>query len=880
MTDLLAFGPLPSLRPASGGPKLTQEHQRPSAYRVRLRYFIDADRTRHALEFQRMLKVLVQAGFVKDPGLEQEELYDEPISGRLPAAGLDRLLETPHLQTAILIPADHELPPGEQPVFVELTLTTRLGPARQRELFEKTRQMLKPLGWISGIGYDHRRFTRMLGWLPAQHLESLLLAQTSRQPQVRRDLLVDVPLVSRYGPFAVPGFILVPCEIRFQPLGIRQELLQGLARWGFEADGEEDLRDGLVGIVRGRLPTRALDQVRKLDGVKEVRIEKNGAIERLAPVLVARVIPEPEGSEPPTMDEPPQAPELTRISDELRKLLNQAGEGADKMIRVEVVLRETPNEYDADWQQTLDELRGLLRFEGRLGPLVSGLVRADEVPALAEHWALSSVRLPQAAQAPALEAYDPAGPQELPVDFVSLARPASPAMPLAALVRKRLPQRMAVVATDFAGYETFVGRGLPMQTRLLDFTAERNSDLTPEAAVSGAAVGYGTRLALALAEAGRPQELLLVQVHPESPYMLAQVVQAVAGRGWQSDAIRSREREIRRDAGRLDEERTALRVRRRLVLSNFSDDADAQAARQSYLRAQEDFDRRERSLAERRERLLRLLSQGQDLEGVSTVLIGVWWSQGHPSLPQLDSPQRYLTEHLQASGESLPDVAWIQAVPRAPGTTWQGLFRDSDGDGAMEFPCATTGAGAAVQAVWLAWQPRESLANRDRAGRPERSLSPELPGGAVIQITMQWQEVHDPAWKRDRQTDHYRQPLAPLQVVVLKQRDPSGKTALPQDAFYEVARSSAWIDRIANDQRTAIYQTVVRFRVPDGGGRYAIRIEGRVPESVLPPAASPLPGAPRAEIRPFLRLEVVDPEHQAQGHAVFECLKPGPSPAD
>ncbi|MCS6978227.1 MAG: hypothetical protein NZM31_14635, partial [Gemmatales bacterium] len=658
--------------------------QTPQRYKARVRYFIDADRNRHALEFRRMVAAMQAAGFAKDPGLEQEELYDDPISGTLPASEVSRFLAVPYLQTVLLIPEGHMLPPADQPVLVELTLTSRLGPSRQQELYGKTQAMLRPLGWIAAPGFDHRNFTRMLGWLPSQHLESVLLGSTTRDPQARRNLLVDVPLVSRYDPFAAEGWILVASEIRFQPLEAREALVEKLARLGFESASDEELREGLTGILRGRLPTRVVERVRNLPEVQSVDVDRKDAVERLASILAVRVVPEPEGSEPPSTLPAEQPSPVTKLSVDLRKLLADLGEASERPVRVEVILRETPNDYETRWQNALDELQGLVAIDGRIGPLICGTVLPANLQAVASRPEVSTIRLPQMPWTVAAEIGNAEESSLSHVEFVPLFRQPAQAQPLAALIRRRSPSRMAVVDVDFSGYAPLVGQRLPANTRLLDFTGERNPDIRPEPAPEGTAIGSGTRLALALASEGA-EELLLVRIAPDGPYMLEQVARAIQGRGWRSEATVRRETELRLEDRRLQRERAELRVRRRLILNDFRDDEESKAALQALLKDERNLESREKAFKERQGRFVQLVSQAEHLRGVDTVLIGPLWLNGQPNLPELASRQRYLAEHRSRSQDRLPDIAWIQAVPRHPESSWQGLFRDVDRDEAMEF---------------------------------------------------------------------------------------------------------------------------------------------------------------------------------------------------
>lgn len=840
------------------------------SYKVRLRYYIQAERTRHVLEFKRMLAELKKAGFVKGKGLEQEELYDEPINGTLPASGVPHLRRAPYLQTALLIPDGYELPQGDKPVMVRMDLNTKFGLTQQKEFRAKTLAMLRRIGWRPCVGYDHQDHRQLMGWLPANQLESIVLAKTTRDQNAKRDLQIEMPLPAKADPFDVDGWVLVNVEIIYKPLEVHDELLADLQRLGFElAPGGEE-RIGLKGVFRGRLPTRSIPRASKLDGVDKFKSENEGAVERIAPILTMEVIPEPEGSEPPAEAETPsEAAPMSKLSPDLRKLLAELGDNATKPIRVEVVLRGTPTDLDENWRESLATLRGAIGVEGRIGPLVTGVIKPADLNFLAERSEVSSIRLPQASRPMILPPFDPKNPGDLQVDFVPLGRAGAAPTDLGALPRRRSGQRSAVIDTDFRGYERFVGKELPKKTRLLDFTPERNQALLAEPVPGdGNELGVGTRLALALMAAAPADELVLVRISPDSPYMMEQIARCVEGRGWRSDASALREEELKRDAGQLDEERTALRIRRRQTLNDFSQDEDSKVLREKFFKDQKDFDAKEKDFKARQARFVALIEQANPLKDVDTVLCGMIWNDGHPQPAGSQPGLRYLGLHRGEVGAPLPVASWIQAVPRKPGTVWNGLFRDANNDETMEFVPKDASSAEQKDLTFLAWRPH-AWQKTPGAGR-ENLVWQELPGGAVVQVTLQWQEVHSPAWKQPRAEDHYRKPLSPLKLVVLKQRDPKGSTALPADAFDVAARSPAWVDRIENDPRTAIYEITARFQVPEGGGRYAVRIEGQAPESTQPPAGSRLPGDQKAELRPQLKLEVVDPTHRAQGRVVLQ----------
>jgi hypothetical protein len=193
-----------------------------------------------------------------------------------------------------------------------------------------------------------------------------------------------------------------------------------------------------------------------------------------------------------------------------------------------------------------------------------------------------------------------------------------------------------------------------------------------------------------------------------------------------------------------------------------------------------------------------------------------------------------------------------------------------DNDGVMEFAGPTEkreGSERRLDVNFLAWQPIDATA------KPTKQVA-DLPANSVIQVALQWQEAQSPTWKQSASEDAYRQPLAPLQIVVLRQRDPSGQR-VPADLFDVVARSSGLPQRLENDPHSAVYSRTVRFQVSDQPGRYAIRIEGHAPDSIFPGEAAKLPDTPKGELRPKLVVEVVDPATRQKGQAVFANFTTG-----
>lgn len=758
LASLIVVGTLPLVTSLAPAQKDAPAAGRPAAYKLRLKFRIDAGRQQRYLRYQELLKHLQAAGFKKDKGLEGEEFYSDEMSGIIPAAGAEKIFQDRAVRTALLIPEGFALPmEADRPVLVDLRLTPYFGAARQQQIAGRTRELLKPLKFQEAVGFDGQNHQRLLGWLPA-----------------------------------------------------------------------------------GQLPALFADTFQ---------------IDKVPPVLRIEALSDSEPSKPLAAPEPLPAdkPFLNKIAPDLRGQM--AGDAdAQKPIRVEILLWATPLPNERAWY---DAVTGSIESEGRIGPLVTGLIAPALLEGVAALPEVAAIRRPQPAPGWVFPPLDPKNPGALPVDFVPLGRSVVETRPLAAIVRRHAPQKVAIIAADFKGYDAFVGKQLPAKTSLLDFTPERNADLQADPALPGNEVGDGVRIALAVQATAKADEMLLIRIPADAPYQLEQLARALHGGQWLTDALARRDAELRLDKKRIDETRLELRVRRRLALETFSEDETARKAREEYRQMQKAFAEAEKAYAEKSARLLHFVEQAPKLRGVSTVVLGLAWTDGFPNLPGQPPVLRYLED-----GE-LHDAAWLQAVPRRQGQLWTGVFRDADNDGAMEF--APAGAATRPDLNFLAWQPADAKSRKPVA---------DLPAKAVVQVALQWQEAQSPEWKRNFQEDAYREPLAPLQIVVLRQRDPNGQK-LPADLFDVVARTTGVPERLESTPKSAIYQHVVRFQVGDEPGRYAVRIEGRQPDSTLPAQAAKLPNLPKNELHPKLNVEVIDPASRQQGRVVFGSFSTG-----
>ena len=137
----------------------------------------------------------------------------------------------------------------------------------------------------------------------------------------------------------------------------------------------------------------------------------------------------------------------------------------------------------------------------------------------------------------------------------------------------------------------------------------------------------------------------------------------------------------------------------------------------------------------------------------------------------------------------------------------------------------------------------------------------DIPASTRLRLSVQWREPHDPDFLRHGQ-DVYRRPLAAPRLTLLRQLDPTG-TKQPADDFQVVAQTVGLPQRLDNQPDSAVYEQTVEFTVAQAG-RYALRVEGRVPATIRPPDQPTVPAAEKTwELR--LRVFVDDADRRGRG---------------
>jgi len=715
--------------------------------------------------------------------------------------------------------------------------------------------------------------TRMVGTLQVSSWEdrSARVAKILAEPHVKELQLIPVGLELPQNPDAraqvqmelVPGY-----PLRRERL-LADQVREKLAPLGFiEAvgyDHREHTR--LVGSIPvGRLAIlvqdlRYLPAGWLMPAVPVVMLP--GPLRDGSPILVSEVLREPPAQAVPAMFRPPDGQEyLLKLSPEVRRL---AGQATNDLVRLELIFDYPPQPYDRGWRRAIDAAAPGSLIEGRLGELVAIRTPMSNAVSLAQLPFVSAVRLPRPATSP----LRPAANTE---DATAAALRASGVERLHQNGRRGRGVRVAIVDNDFRGYEAFLGKKLPARVNYVDLTAARDPDLRADPFTSPAGtIGAGTQRALAAALAAPEAAVTLVRIDPAAAYQLETVARYINGENYASESFQARLREFDNVRQELDARQRRLDQEQRFIGGQFPDlderkyleskpedkllpdEKERLEQIRRYDRYRQDraaLERDERVFAGRVGRYIALNRSLQGLRGVDVVSCSLVWEDGYP-LGGDSALSRYFDEH------PFRTTVWLQSAGNARDQSWSGLFRDVDGNGVLEFvpvPAERTRDWWRSELNFLAWKPVGRTPARD------------LPAGVPVRVTLQWREAHDPAYARE--TGAYQQPLANLRILVLRQLDPSG-ARLPTDDFEVVAASDVPAQRLENFSTSATYEQSVAF-TPDRPARYAIRIEGNVPDDIRPAGSPVLPGQKTAwELRPRLFVDVADGRERSQGRPVL-----------
>lgn len=783
------------------------------------------------------------------------------------------------LLTANIAETQVKYPPLPEKVDVQIRYRIRA----TRE--ERVRQFRELEANLNKLGFERKRTPgdendildptaeRMEGVIPSKYVLAIL-----DDPRVRTILFKPTDLQYPDDP-AKPVPVRIRIATGYLPADqhrFHRQVVGQLARLGFrEAVGYDTA--GYT-LARGDLPSENVSRL-----LKDLRMEPSGWFlpdtppaalpSPLRDTLPIRAVEVLADADLTLLNPPPVPPNQSRYEPGLRAVLADKA-AIDRPIRVEVVMdhRLDPSE--------LDLLRARLRG-GFARPVVNPKTQQREEVVATLEGAIGNVVTVQFPQAADLERFA-AGPGvvvvRLPRAAVGTAAPLPPAAKptpaadvLAATRVAAFQQlgyrgrgtRIVVIATEFPDLGSgkgarFLDKALQTPVAFIDLTAELSPALLP-APPSGPG-GAGTAAARAAHLAAPEAGLILVRVDPAAFFQLYTIAKFARGDREYSEAMQTRFAELTYRTEELKTRNAAAVEEYRKAFQDTSEEAPRRRERAK--RALDQLMREESGHAAAIDRAVGLQNAMRALAGADVVVNTLVWETGFP-FDGLNDLARVIDTSF--AGDALagpltrsatrprpvPRPIWVQAASPSVGSVWGGTFLDLDANGTMEF------ANPTVKIPPGEWtRELNFLAVRG----PDGSVSPTIPAGTRVRLTVQWRETHDPTSYGGRES------IFPLTLRVLHQLDPEGKVRA-SDELQEVARSVGGPYRVYAEPTYGVYEQVVEFAAP-AAGRYCVMVEG---QTIFDPR---LPALRRhLEVQPRMFAEFVGAA-PGQGRPVFASFAP------
>lgn len=854
-----------------------------------IRFWVEGYRDPRGRSIRELQETLKQQGFQEDPEapLDPFDPRATGIHGTIPNANARQLLDQRFVRTIRIRPTDVAMPEKGKFVRVAIDLMPGLAPEQQRILANQVRQVIRPLGFQESVGYENRGNTRLVGLIPSEAVDILasdlqrnplawpllghrffgdMLYNPAGQEILRQilDTLYDHPVGKEIvrkglndwsaGPEASRLLSSLPPEVaRAQTPAnrIKQEVFL-LAQLSQDPEAVNVLSQILADIQASKINYELMELVFKPIFLQMNAVRLPLFYRVISPIRFVEAFP---GVPAPTPRLPGEAipREMEKLSPDMREFVALKSDSR-KPYRFEVLLQRDPNAVygctacgqppvapaDRAWLDRFYNLIPDITVEGVLGSILTVNAPLSAISLLVEMPEVVGIRLPRLAHTVVQT-----DPGRLITNLAPLTR--NGAEKLMGMGQQKGASRVAVISSSFQGWESLVGKDLPANTHYLDLTAEHNRNLLPDPEMLPARTfGQGVPYAVQVSKAIPSADLTLIRVDPASPYQILTVARLINGDRLKSLNIDRRQVLLDGEGRLLELRREKLREERDTVLNNFDADDATVARRQDFFRRQAELDREQADYDARLTRYFKLIQGMQELKGIKVVANSLVWPEGHP----LDggSPlSRYFDD------TPFKKALWFQAAGDTQAQAWSGLFRDSDQNSVMEFipPDARLPRGALSRELnSLGWQARGS-----------EQMFRDLPANAVVRLSLQWAEAHDPTLYLNN-NNPYARPIGEFRIVLLYQPDPTGLKQ-PADDFRLVAQSEGLPLMLEQRASVATYEQSIQVRLPQAG-RYLVRIEGRAPTSTRPGYAPTIPVARRVgEVHPRLFVETIEGPGQA-----------------
>jgi len=367
------------------------------------------------------------------------------------------------------------------------------------------------------------------------------------------------------------------------------------------------------------------------------------------------------------------------------------------------------------------------------------------------------------------------------------------------------PASIAIVGTEFLGWEKAFGE-IQTQSELVDLTQIRDfaMDKMPYEKSLGE-VGFHTKRALEIAKIYPGTKIVLVRIDPAVPTMLDEVA-GFANRDLKSSyALLSRYSETDVAKRFLQGDNQFLQSERAFLIDQFGDSPDVVTRREAYKEKKAKWDKENRDLHEKINRILKLREQLMEFKSHKLFIV----------LENLSSQlpvYQNVALSLFSDESKFKTAAWLMPDSLFERISWRGPFSDSNHNGMMEFRNSKSNDK---------WGDERLIIQFEKDGK----MFDKIPQGKKIRVRVRWREGVE--WSTATvEGETAPKAKAKLNVLFLLNENPLPGRKLA-DQFLVVKETGNDPFCIFRNKTFAIFEHLIDLESPIEG-QYALAIEGKV----------------------------------------------------
>lgn len=368
------------------------------------------------------------------------------------------------------------------------------------------------------------------------------------------------------------------------------------------------------------------------------------------------------------------------------------------------------------------------------------------------------------------------------------------------------PASIAIVGTEFLGWEKAFGE-IQTHAELVDLTRTRDFGMEEMPYLKNSEdIGFHTKKALEIAKVYPGPKIVLVRIDPAVPTMLDEVA-GFANRDLKASyALLARYSETDVVKRLLQGDNQYLQSERAFLIDQFGEEPDIVKRREAYKESKAKWDKDNRDLHEKINRILKLREQLMEFKSHKLFVVLENVSSQLPSYQNV-------ALSLFSNDSKFKNAAWLMPDALFERSSWVGPFSDSNFNGMMEFQNSKSNDR---------WRDERLVFQFEKDGK----VFDKIPQGKKIRVRVRWREGVE--WSTTMvEGETAPKAKAKLNVLFLLNEKPLPRRNL-SDHFSVVKETGSDPFCLFRTKNFAIFEHLVEIDCPIEGN-YALAIEGKVP---------------------------------------------------